>query len=132
MHFGRGGDQRAGHRAGVTDLALKASVLALDAVELEGAAYDEAELIDVDRLLVEVIGTGRDGPERALAGAVTRGDDNLGIGLQRENGLERRETLAHAVGIGREAEIGRDHGWTPVTNSEFGCRTLLGKKNKQH
>src|SRR3546814_13895393 len=107
MHFGRGGDQRAGHRAGVTDLALKASVLALDAVELEGAAYDEAELIDVDRLLVEVIGTGRDGPERALAGAVTRGADHLGIGLQRENGLGRCEPLARAVGTGREPHVGR-------------------------
>src|SRR3546814_16347942 len=108
MHFGRGGDQRAGHRAGVTDLALKASVLALDAVELEGAAYDEAELIDVDRLLVEVIGTGRDGPERALAGAVTRGDDHLGIAPQRENGLARRDPLAPAGGLGREAEVERD------------------------
>ena len=78
-------------------------------VQLEGAADDQAELIDVDRLLVEIIGARRDRPQRAFARAVARGDDHLGVGLQRQDRLERGEALADAVGIGRQAEIERDH-----------------------
>ena len=35
-------------------------LLLLDLVEVEGAGDDEAELVDVDRLLVEIIGAHRD------------------------------------------------------------------------
>ena len=78
-------------------------------VELEGAADDQAELVDVDRLLVEIIGARRDRPERAFAGAVAGGDDHLGLGLQRQDRLERGEALGDAVGIGRQAEVERHH-----------------------
>ena len=108
-HFGRGGDHRAEHGAVVADLLLEPPVLGLDAVELEGAADDQAELVDVDRLLVEIIGARRDRPERAFAGAVARGDDHLGLGLQRQDRLERGEAFGDAVGIGRQAEVERDH-----------------------
>ena len=109
-HFGRGGDHRAEHGAGVADLLAEPLILALDVVELEGAADDQAELVDVDRLLVEIIGARRDRPERAFARAMARGDDHLGLGLERQDRLERREALGDAVGIGRQAEIERDHG----------------------
>ena len=108
-HLRRGGDHRAEHRAVVADLAFEPLVLRLDAVQLEGAADDQAELIDIDRLLVEIVGAGRDRPERAFAGAVARGDDHLGLGLQRQDRLERGEAFGDAVRIGRQAEIERHH-----------------------
>ena len=36
--------------------ALEPPVLLLDLVEVEGARDDQAELVDVDRLLVEIVG----------------------------------------------------------------------------
>ena len=88
---------------------FEAPVLRLDAVQLEGAADDQAELVDVDRLLVEIVGARRDRPERAFARAVAGGDDHLGLGLQRQDRLQRGEAFGDAVGIGRQAEVERHH-----------------------
>ena len=73
-------------------LLLEPAVLGLDLVQLEGAADDQAELVDIDRLLVEIIGARRDRAQRAFARAMARGDDDLGVGLQREDRLERRRS----------------------------------------
>ena len=78
-------------------------------VQVEGAGDDQAELVDVDRLAVEIIGAERDRLERAFAGAMAGGDDDLGVGLEREDFGQRREALVGAVGIGRQAEVERDH-----------------------
>ena len=43
---------------------------------------DQAELVDVDRLLVEIVGAHRDRLQRAFARAVAAGDDHLGVGLE--------------------------------------------------
>ena len=90
-------------------LLLEPAVLVLELVELEGAAHDQAELIDIDRLLVEIIGARRDRPERAFARAVAGGDDHLGLGLERQDRLQRGEAFGDAVRIGRQAEIERHH-----------------------
>ena len=108
-HFGRGGDHRAEHGAIRADLAAEAPILALDAVQLEGAADDQAELIDVDRLLIEIISARGDRLERAFARAVAGGDDDLGLGLEREDLFQSGETFGDAVGIGRQAEVERHH-----------------------
>ena len=55
-HLGRGGDHRAEHRSSSPARSASRAVLGLDAVQLEGAADDQAELVDVDRLLVEIVG----------------------------------------------------------------------------
>ena len=51
----------------------------------------------------------RDRLERAFARAVAGGDDHLGVGLQLQDLLERGEAFVGAVGIGRQAEVERDH-----------------------
>ncbi len=107
-HLRSAGDHRPEHRLVLADPLLELAVLGLDAVQLEGAADDQAELVDVDRLLVEIVGAGRDRPKRALAGAVARGDDDLGLGLQRQDRLQRGEALGDSVGVGRQAEVERD------------------------
>ena len=89
-------------------LRFEAAVLVLDRVEVEGARDDQPELVDVDRLAVEIIGAERDRLERAFARAVARGDDDLGVGLDGEDFGQRGEAFAGAVGIGRQAEVERD------------------------
>ena len=107
-HFGRGSNHGAEHPALVADLLLQTLVLVLEPVQLEGAADDQPQLIDVHRLLVEIIGAGCDCPERAFPGAMARGDDHLGLRLQREDRLQRRKALGDAIRIGRQAKIQRD------------------------
>ncbi len=48
-------------------LRLKPPVFRLDVVEVEGAGDDQAEIVDIDRLAIEVIGSERDRLERAFA-----------------------------------------------------------------
>ena len=92
-HFGRGGDDRAEHGRR-RRLRFEAPVLVLDRVEVEGARDDQAELVDVDRLAVEIVGAERDRLERAFAGAVAGGDDDLGVGLEAEDFGQRGEAFA--------------------------------------
>jgi hypothetical protein len=108
-HLRRGGDHGAEDGAVVPGFLLEPAVLVLDPVELEGAPNDEAELIDVDRLLVEIVGARRDRPQRAFARAVAGRDDDLRVRLERQDRLQRREALAHPVRIGRQAEVERHH-----------------------
>ena len=82
-------------------------VLRLDFLNVEGAADDQAEFVDVDRLAVKIIGAERNRLERAFAGAMARGDDDLGVGLQAEDFRKGRETFRGAVGIGRKAKVER-------------------------
>ena len=75
-------------------LGFEPAVLGLDAVEVEGAGDDQSELVDVDRLAVEIIGAAGDRLERAFAGAVAGGDDDLGVGLEPHHFGQRRKALA--------------------------------------
>src|SRR5690606_24968186 len=78
----------------------------------------ESELLDVDRLLVEVVGAALDRGQRALASPVARGDDDLRGGLERNDLVEHCKALARAVRVRRQAEIERDD------------RRLLGAKGR--
>ncbi len=78
-HFGRGGDDRSEHRRPAR--LLQPPVLRLDPVKMKGPRDDQPELVDIDRLPVEVIGSERDGLHRAFAGAVAGCDDDLGVGF---------------------------------------------------
>ena len=72
-----------------------------DAREPAGAPHDQAERVDVERLLVEVVSPAFDRLERALARAVTAPHHHLGIGLQGHDRIEHGKAFAGAVGIGR-------------------------------
>src|SRR5689334_12025726 len=107
QHLRRGGNDRAEHRRRAP--ALEAAVLLLDLIEMERPRDDQAEVVDVDRLLVEVIGTHSDRLERAFAGAMAAGDDDLRVGFQPQDFLKHRETFVGAVGIRRKSEVERNH-----------------------
>ena len=109
-HLRRGGHHVAKDGAGLADLAFQAAILGFDVVKLKGPADDQAELINVDRLLIEIVGTGSDRPQGAFARAMSGGDDHLCLGLQRQDVLERGKAFAHAVRVGGKAEVERDHG----------------------
>ena len=85
--------QRGSSLAPIADLAFEPPILVLEPVKLEGATDDQPQLVDIDRLLVEIISAGRDGAKRAFPSAMARGDDDLGFGLELEDILERGEAL---------------------------------------
>src|SRR5207342_1744943 len=96
-HLRRCRDYRA--KYGRRRAGFEAAVFILDLVEMKGAFDDEPELVDVDRLLVEIVSAHRDGFGRALSRAVAGGDDHLGVGLQPQDFGQRRKALFGAVRI---------------------------------
>ena len=89
--------------------AARLAVLGLELVQPEGALDDEAQHVDIDRLLEEIVGAERDAAQRVLAVLVAGGDDDLGVGRELAQRLERGQAFAGAVGIGRQAEIDDRH-----------------------
>ena len=74
-------------------------------MKLQRPANDQPELLDIDRLPIEVVSAAVDGGQRAFARAVAARHDDLGVGFQAHDLVEHGETLAGAVRIGRQAEI---------------------------
>src|SRR3546814_2595711 len=64
--FGRASDHAAKHAIILRPHIGKAQILLLQRMNMEGARNDQAELIDVERLLVKVIGAAGNGTERAF------------------------------------------------------------------
>ena len=110
-HLGRRGDQPAEHAIALARLVRKRPVLRLDPVQVERAPHDQAELLDIDRLLVEVVGA-----RAAIAwSALSRAPwpvatITLVSGLSAHDLVEHGEAFARAVGIGRQAEVERHDG----------------------
>ena len=77
---------------------------------MKGPRDDQPEIVDIDRLLVKIVRTHRDGPRCAFAGAVAGGDDHFRVGFEAKDLGEGGEALVGAVGVGRQAEIERNDG----------------------
>ena len=78
-------------------------------MDVEGAGDDQAELVDVDRLAVEIIGA-----EPIAFSALSRApwpDATMTLvsGFSCRICGQRREAFGGAVGVGRKAEVERDH-----------------------
>src|SRR3546814_7263542 len=93
QHFGRASDHAAKHAIILRPHIGKAQILLLQRMNMEGARNDQAELIDVERLLVKVIGAAGNGTERAFPRAMPRRDDHLGIGLRSEEHTSELQSL---------------------------------------
>jgi len=106
-HFRRRGHDPAEHPA--ARHRVEPRVLGFEFVDVECARDDQPQLVDVERLLIEIIGPARDRAHGGLARTVPRCDDDLGAGLQTQNLFERRKALARAVGIGRKPQVERHH-----------------------
>jgi hypothetical protein len=52
---------------------------------MEGALYDQVQLIDINGFLVKIPRPGRDGMQRALFCIVTGSNDHLGIRLDQQH-----------------------------------------------
>jgi|GEM_PF-3713803 len=108
-HLRRAGNHPAEHPAPLRRGFGKARIFLLQRVDVEGAAHDQAQFVNVDRLLVEIIGTAGNGIERAFPRAMTRCHDHLGIGLDAQYLLQRGEALAGAVRVRRQTQVERHH-----------------------
>jgi hypothetical protein len=95
-------DRRTGRRGGQT------AVLLLQPEEVQGTLHDRAKDFDINRLLAKIIGTEADGLQRVFAGPVAGGDDDLGLGREPQGFFQRRESLAHTIGVRRQAKV-HDH-----------------------
>jgi hypothetical protein len=68
-HFRRRGDHPAQHLVVRPGAIRQRAVFGLDPVEVQRAAHDQAQRIDIDRLLIEIIGALGDRGQRAFARA---------------------------------------------------------------
>jgi hypothetical protein len=89
--------------------AMKPSVLLLELEQMLGAANREPKRVDVDRLLVKIIGAKGDRPYRVFASLVSGGNDNLGGWCHLPNFAEGSKPFGSSVRIGRESEIDDCH-----------------------
>ncbi len=105
QHLRSGADDRAEHLAAAG--LLEPAVLRLDVGDVEGAGDDQAELVDVDRLAVEIVGAKADRLQHAFASAVAGRDDDLRVGLQPQDVGQRGEAFGRAV---RDRAEGRGRG----------------------
>ena len=80
-------------------------ILGLERVDLVRALHDELQRVDVDRLLVEVVGAEAHGFHGVALVAMARDHDDLRERRERENLAQRRETFGHALVVRRQTEI---------------------------
>ena len=109
QHLGRPGDHPAEHAVVARPLLRQPRIFDLEFADMERPPHDQPQFLDIDRLLVEIPGALRDRVQRAGAFAMPRHDDDLGIGLDLQDRLQSPESLARPVGIGRQAQVERDH-----------------------
>jgi hypothetical protein len=83
----------------------EATILRLEAVQVEPALDDRAQHLDFHRLLAKIVGPGGDRLERVLAFAVAGDDDHLGLRRDVLHLVQRGEAFADAVRIGRQPQI---------------------------
>src|SRR3546814_2299008 len=69
----------------------EAGIFPLQRMDMEGAADDQPQFVDVDRLLIEIIGAAGNGVERAFPGPMAGCDDDLRIRLDAQDFLRSEE-----------------------------------------
>ena len=100
-HFGGRGDHSAEHAVVFAAACGKLAVLVFDLLQPQRASHDQSQRLDIDRFLVKIVGPLRDRLQRRAPRAVARGDNHFGVGLERHDRIEHRETFAGPVGIAR-------------------------------
>ena len=102
-HARVGGDHALKGRAG---LALAQDpVLLLQRADLERPVDDQPQYVDVERLLVEVVGAQAYRLHGVVAVGITGDHDDLGARRQAQDLAERRHALADALGIRRQPQV---------------------------
>ena len=85
--------------------SASSAILGLERVNLIGALHDELQRVDVDRLLIEIVGAQAHSLHRVALIAVARDDDDLRERRELEDLAQRREALADAAVVGGQPEI---------------------------
>ena len=105
----------------------KAAVLGLEHRNPEGAIDDQLQDVDVNRLLVEVVGAVANRVQGVVAIRVTGHDDDLCLRCDREDLLQRLESLGNTLCVGRQAQV-EQHDTRFVTPQC--CHGLLARRGK--
>ena len=80
-------------------------ILGLERVHLIRALHDQLQRVDVDGLLIEVVGAEADRLHGVALVAVPRDDDDLRERRELQDLAQRREALADAAVVGRQTEV---------------------------
>ncbi len=94
-HFRRTRDQPAQNLSIGGRAVGQSRIFLLQRMDVEGAAHDQPQLVDVDGLLVKVISPAGDRLQRAVARAMARSDDDLGIRLDPQHVGQRHDVDDH-------------------------------------
>ena len=89
-------------------LSLKLAVLALELMDVKGAAQNDVELVNLDRLVEVVVGAEADRAQRVLSLTLARNDDHLRAALLLQDLVQNEKAFFDTVRIGRKAQIERD------------------------
>ena len=104
-HFRRGGDHRAQDGLVLANLLREAPILLFDLAEAQGAIYYQAQFVDIDRFLVEIICSQFNSLESTFTGPVPRSDNDLGVGLHLHDCIKDREAFGRSIGIRWQSKI---------------------------
>ena len=77
-------------------------------MDVKGAAQDDVELVNLDRLVEVVVGAEADRAERVLSLTLARDDDHLRATLLLQDLVQNEKAFFDTVRIGRKAQIERD------------------------
>ena len=108
-HFRRRGDQPAQHPVLIPRFGGQQAVFRFDPMKLRGAANDQSQGFDINRLLVEIVGPLGDRLERRFARTMARCDNDFGVRLQRHDLVKHGKAFTGPIGIWRQAKIERHH-----------------------
>ena len=104
------------------------AILGLERVHLIRALHDQLQRVDVDGLLIEVVGAEADGFHGVALVAVARDDDDLRERRELQDLAQRREAFADAAVVGRQAEILQDDRRLVAAQLVDGRRAIGGRR----
>ena len=87
----------------VPSASARLAVLGFERMNLIRALHDQLQRVDVDGLLIEVVGAEADGLHGVALVAVARDDDDLRERRELQDLAQRREAFADAAVVGRQA-----------------------------
>jgi hypothetical protein len=85
------------------------AIFHFERVDMQRAGDHQLQHVGFERLLEEIVGAKVDRLDRVRAVEIAGDDDHLGERCQRQDLLQRGQTLGGAVHVGRQSEVEQHH-----------------------
>ena len=109
QHFRRAGDDLAQYALVAVALRGETGIFLFQPVDMKGAADDQAELVDIQGLLVKIPGTAGNCPQGADLLAMAGSHDHLGVRLQAQDRIHGGKAFGGAIGIRWQPQVQRHY-----------------------